>query len=342
MMPIRVYRDVGIIALLLLSFGSSAHHIFGQNRSTISGMVLAPGERPVTQAPVELLNDTNSVIQRTRTDISGRYVFNGVAAGRFAIRVLPLGTNLEEQVQEVQVGGMSVDRRRPLADNIQLDFLLVERRNRDQRPQVNATVFAQEIPPAARKYYESAVSELNKKKVAAAEVSLQNALREFPLYYLALVRLGMVEIGLGKFDEAQEAFSRAVAVNDRSLTGWYGLSYSEFALNKTPAAITAAQKALEIDRSSAEIFLLLGVMQRRVKDYVVAEKSLLQAKKLDKGHSPDIHWNLALLYAHNLRNYGAAATELDAYLKLVPNVPNRSSVEKLIRQFRQKAAETND
>jgi hypothetical protein len=39
----------------------------------------------------------------------GRYVFNGVPPGRFAARVLPLGTALEEQVQEAQVGGMSVE-----------------------------------------------------------------------------------------------------------------------------------------------------------------------------------------------------------------------------------------
>jgi tetratricopeptide (TPR) repeat protein len=165
---------------------------------------------------------------------------------------------------------------------------------------------------------------------------LQNAIREFPTYFSALIRLGLLEIELRNFDGAQEAFGRAVAVNDRSLTGWYGLSYSDFALNKMTDAISAAEKALEIDRSSADIFLLLGVMQRKVKNYVVAEKSLLQAKKLYNGHSSDIHWNLALLYAHNLGNYAAVASELEAYLKwfrmFLIGVTSRSLSDNFVRK----------
>ena len=337
----RIPRFLLNVFSVLLCLGSIGQPYFAQNRSTISGMVFAPGRRPIAQIPVELLNETNSVIQRTRTDPSGRYLFSGVPSGRFAVRVLPLGTNLEEQEQEAQVAGISVDGRRRLSDNIQLDFLLSERKNRERQPNVGGVVFAQDIPETARKYYELAISNLKDKKGSSGEANLKNAIEVFPTYYAALLRLGLLGIELNRFEVAEDAFSRAVAVNDRSFTGWYGLSYSDFALNKTAAAISAAEKALEINRSSSDIFLLLGVMQRKVKDYAVAEKSLLQAKKLAAGKSPDIHWNLALLYAHNLKNYAAAAAELEAYLKLVPNVPNKNNVEKLIKQFRQRAADAH-
>jgi tetratricopeptide (TPR) repeat protein len=298
-------------------------------------MVFGPGRKPVPQVPVELLSEFNTVIQRTKTDNSGRYSFNGVPSGRLAVKVLPLGTNLEEQVQETQVATMNVDGR---AEFVQLDFELRERRSRDNRLGSGGAVFFQEIPPEARKMYDAALSDLDAKKNAAGEANLQAAIRIFPTYYDALNRLGLLAIELNKYDVAREVFSKAAAVNDRSFTSWYGLSYANFSLNKISEAIPEAEKALQLDKTSVDVYLLLGIMQRRAKDYTTAEKSLLQAKKLDNGRNPDIPWNLALLYAHNLNNYGAAAAELEAYLKLVPTAPNKSNIEKLIQQFRQKAS----
>ena len=299
-------------------------------------MVFGPGRKPVPQIPVELLSEFNTVIQRTKTDNSGRYSFNGVPSGRLAVKVLPLGTNLEEQVQETQVATMNVDGR---AEFVQLDFELRERRSRDNRLGSGGTIFVQEIPEEARKLYEAALTELAAKRTAAGEANLQGAIRLFPTYYDALTRLGLLGIELSKFDLAREVFSKAAAVNDRSFTAWYGLSYADYSLNKISTAIPEAEKALELDRSSVDVYLLLGIMQRRMKDYAAAEKNLLQAKKLDNGRNPDINWNLALLYAHNLNNYRAAAAELELYLKIVPTAPNKSNIEKLITQFRQKALE---
>ena len=93
----------------------------GFSGSTVSGFVFDPQRRPVAQVPVELINDVNGVIQRMRTDGSGRFLFRGVSQGRFQVRVLPLGTNYEEQTQEIEIYGISGSGQ-PLRDNIQKDF----------------------------------------------------------------------------------------------------------------------------------------------------------------------------------------------------------------------------
>jgi tetratricopeptide (TPR) repeat protein len=147
--------------------------------------------------------------------------------------------------------------------------------------------------------------------------------------------LGLLYIGQNKFENAIEALTRAVEVNDRSFTAWYGLSYSAYSLNKPEASIIAAKKALELDKSSVNALFILGLSQRRMKSYAEAEKSLVQAKTLDKGKTPDINWNLALLYAHNFKRYNDAANELETYLKNNPNAQNREAVKKLIKQFRE-------
>src|ERR1043166_5949911 len=69
----------------------------------IEGQVYDPNHRPVENVYVELLNEVDSVIQRTKTNSAGRFTFSGVPPGRLIVRVLPFGTNFMEQSQEVVV-----------------------------------------------------------------------------------------------------------------------------------------------------------------------------------------------------------------------------------------------
>ena len=112
-------------------------------------------------------------------------------------------------------------------------------------------------------------------------------------------------------------------------------------LQKTDEALSAIQKAVSINPSSIEAQFLLGVSQRRMQKFAEAEKSLKEADKLAKGKAADVHWNLALLYAHNLKKYAEAADHLEQYLKIKPNDTQVESVKKLIKQFRDKAAAGN-
>jgi tetratricopeptide (TPR) repeat protein len=132
-----------------------------------------------------------------------------------------------------------------------------------------------------------------------------------------------------------------VKVNPRSFNGWYGLSYANYALDKSTAAVESGEKAVSISPNSVNALLILGISQRQAKQYEKAEKYLLKAKKLDNGKTPDINWNLALLYAHNFKRYKDAADELELYLKLTPQSPNAENVKKLIKKFRENPTASN-
>jgi len=334
-------KRIGIVAILMLWIGALVPSVAGQaNRSSIGGMVFDEQRNPVREVQVELLNDFNSVIQRTKTDGSGRFVFRAVSWGRFVIRVLPLGTNFEEQTQDVEISGVGADGR-PIADNVQVDIRLRVRRNRSDVDQVTGILFAQDIPPEAKKLYETAVLDLDSNRPDVGKAGLESAIKAFPTYYLALTKLGLLYIGEQKFEKAIDVLTQAIRVNERSFTGWYGLGYSAYLLNKPEAAIIAAQHALELEKNSVNALFILGLSQRQLKKYEAAEKSLIQAKKLDKGKTSEINWNLALLYAHNLKRYTDAANELETYLKNEPDAPNKEAVRKLIKQFREKPLASN-
>ncbi len=313
-----------------------SYHSVRQNRNTINGFVFDSQRRPVAQVYIELQNDVYSTLARTKTDGSGRFSFGGLSAGRFYIRVLPYGTNLEEQTQEVEIVNF-IAPGRSASENVQRDFYLRVRRNEADSRTITGIIFVQDVPEQARKSYQKAVAELDDKKVKSGITELKNAIKLFPDYFLALERLGNEFIKQQKYQDAQEVFKRAVAVNSRSYSDWYGLGYASYALNQSETAVEAAEKAVSLNPKSIEALLLLGISQRQAKLYDKAEKSLKQADKSAKGKSADVHWNLALLYAHNVNRFKEAAVELELFLKAEPNAENAEAIKKLIKQFREKA-----
>jgi tetratricopeptide (TPR) repeat protein len=267
-----------------------------------------------------------------RTDDSGRFVFRGVSQGRFQVRVLPQGTIYEDQTQEIEISGMSASGR-AIRDTIQKDFYL---RLRKSSPiSATGTIFVQEVPQEAETIYRRAVADLDRNRLEDGVAGLKRALSIFPDYYLALERLGLIYVTQQKYEKAGEVFSRAVLVNPRSFNGWYGLSCSLYSLKQSDAAVEAAQKAVTLNSNSEDALLVLGISLRQAKRYEEAEKALRQADKVTKGLSPDVHWNLALLYAKNLNRFSDAANELELYLKTTPDTSQADNIKKLIKQYRE-------
>lgn len=327
-------RSVATTAVLILCLLLLPVYSQTSGRSTISGFIFGPQKVPVQGVYVELRNEVNSVVGRVKSDGSGRYSFRGVASGRYSVTVLPLATAFEEQSQEVEISGLS-GRGEPLPEDVQKDFYL--RAKASSETTVNQVIFAQNVPEAAKKAYEHAASDLEKGKTDRGIEELLKALTLFPDYFLALETLGLEYIRQQKYKDAKTTLGNCVRVNAKSYGCWYGLGYAAYALEENETAIEALMRAVDIDRTKAPAFLILGISQRRSKQYSLAEASLINAKKLDSGKSPQIYWNLALLYAHNLGRYDNAADELELFLKAGPDNPNAAGIRKLIKKFREQA-----
>jgi len=332
-------RFLGICCLSVLIFGVVSHicaqatNPININRSTVSGYVFGPHKTRVAQIRVELLNEFNRVLARTQTDGSGRYYFRGIpSSGRFSVKVLPLGLDFEEQTQDFEISGFN-PAGIPMADNIQLDFYLKSGKTDTNLVVAPGTIFVETVSEEAKKSYEKAIIDLDAKRTDAGIEKLKHALELSPSYYAASERLGIEYLGKGKFEEARNVFTVAVATNPRGFSSWYGLAYADFELEKNEATLEAIEKALLLMPRSVEALLLRGLALRKLKRYVDAEGSLIEAKKYDNGKTPAIHWNLALLYAHNLKRYKDAGDELELYLKADPSAPNKDAVKKLIKKF---------
>ena len=268
----------------------------GQGGSSISGFVFDPERRPVPNIPVELKAEF-STIGRVRTDGTGRFVFRDLGQGRFTIVALPFMTGLSQGTAEVEIAGINA-RGQAMSENVQQDIYLHEDKRGRQEPFRNTVVYAQEVPKEAEVLYKNAIDDLNSQRIPQGISGLEKALAVFPTYFMALQRLGSIRINEQKFAEAADLFRRAVAINDASFDSWYGLGYAGYSLRQFPEA-AAAEKAVIRRADSVEAHLLLGMAYRAIKSFEKAEQTLMKAAKLNDA-SPDVHWQLALLYGKEM------------------------------------------
>lgn len=295
----------------------------------IEGQVYDQSRNPISEVYVELLNDVDSLVARTKTNYSGHFSFLGVSSGHFSIKVLPLGKNLLEQTQDIEINNQL-----SRSDTVFVEFYLrPDKRGSDLSQESSPeAIFVQDIPSDARKLYESGISNLEKNQAKGLS-ELEEAIKIFPDYFDALSRLGREYISRKNYKQAYPYLLKAIDLNSRSLVSYYSLSYAFYQLEETPAALEAIKACIVLNANSVNSQLLYGTLLRKNGNYVNSEKTLLKAKSLSKKPNAEIHWQLALLYNKMKRN-SDAADELETYLKITPNSPDKKDVKELIAKLR--------
>jgi tetratricopeptide (TPR) repeat protein len=323
-----------VLFMLVAAFAAAA----AAQNNTIYGHVFdAQNRMPVGDLYVELQDQLGISVMRGRLDSSGRFTFRGLRSGTFNVKVITLGTNYQETVQQVQLVSLPTMSGRLSSDTAYVDiYLRIDPRRVNTGGGAATVVFAQEVPDEARKLYKKGVDELEDKNDAGLEM-LKRAVEIFPNYYDALDRLGTEYVRRKQYEEAAPYLIKAVDVNKRSFSSFYSIGIVAYNLKKLPEALEALEAATAINPQSVNAQIFYGMVLRIDGSYEKAEKALLQAKNLaGETAVPEIHWQLALLYEKTSR-YRQAADELESYLKANPKAQNAAQVKKLIENFRSKA-----
>lgn len=298
--------------------------------NSITGHVSDDRRNPIPDLQVELLNDVDSVIQRTKTDSSGLFAFRRLSEGIFQVRVQTYGTSfVGGQTKRVQLdhGHRSED----------LDFVLVAKQTSPAA--VNeGIVFAQDVPNQARKQYELGIALLQKTEQRKEGLeALKKAIGIFPLYFEALELLGSEYVKQQDYEAAIPVLTKAIEVNRRAYQSLHALSVAQYSLKLLPQAVESMKRAITIDGKSINANLWLGMLLRQTAKLDEAETYLKQADQLAASKSPEVHWQLALLF-NQLKRYKEAADELELFLRIQPDAKDAELIKKLIQKFRQQAS----
>lgn len=352
MKKVSLVIGLGILVALApaMTFASNSGFII-QGRSTIYGNVYGEGRRPVADVYVELLDDVNSSIRQIKTDLSGRFQFSGLVDGRYMIKIRRGNTGYHEYSQQVVISAVSSVRpsegaRSGGADNQHIDIGLTldERGMYGPFSGAPAVLFAQEIPPAAKRHFDDGIRFLREKKEEQAFASLRQAIEVFPDYYAALDRLGGEYAVRGVTEKATNKeylqaglvlLTKATQVNPRSYSSMYGLGWTEYHLGMTDEAIDHLGKATTIYGKAADAYLFQAKAYRRSKMLDKAEEALKRADQLRSGKDADIHWQLAGVY-NDQKRYGEAADQMELYLKNAPKGEDQVKIKELIKRWRDK------
>ncbi len=299
-----------------------------QVANSISGHVSDDRRLPVRDLQVELLNDVDSVIQRTKTDSSGLFVFRRLSNGTFQVRVQTYGTDYIGQTKRVQL-----ERTRAFE---QVDFVLSVK----QTTSTTATpgvVFVQEVPEPARKEYERGAALLQQAEQRKEGLeALKKAIDIFPLYFDALELLGTEYVKQEEYEAAVPLLTKALEVNARSFTSLYGLAIAQYNLKQLTNALDSLRRAVVLNHRSINANFWLGMVLRQTGKLDEAETYLKLADQLADSKLPDVHWQLALLF-NQLKRYKEAADELEMFLKVQPDARDVEQIKKLIQRFRQQS-----
>jgi len=302
----------------------------------IEGQVYDPSRRPVQNLYVELLNEVDSVIQRTKTNASGRFSFVGVPPGHLRVRVVTFGTNFLEQTQEVDV---IQTRNNNDVSYIDINLRYETRRRGPETDLPAGVIFVQDIPPAAKVSYLKGVADFEKDPEKGL-LEVEDAIKVFPEYFDALNWLGKEYVARRNYDKAYPYLLKAIDVNQRSAPTYYSLSYAFYQLKQYPAALEAARAATVLAPASVDAQLLYGTVLRIAGNYPEAETALLRANALSKKMNAEVHWQLSLLYNRLNRNQDTI-DELETFIKLVPDSPDKDKIRDMIAKLKTSAAKKN-
>lgn len=172
----------------------------------------------------------------------------------------------------------------------------------------------------------SAANAYSKERYVAAEQLYQTLLDKHPGHYAAHINLGVINLKLGKAEEAQSILQNAVDLDPDHPTGQFLLGVAYYRTGRDAAAQMALTAATQIDPANARAYLYLGNIAASAGKTTLAVKHYEHALEIDP-ELVDVYYNLASTYL-NANNLVEARKNYDKAIQLGA-LPDKQLEDKL-------------
>jgi TolA-binding protein len=192
-----------------------------------------------------------------------------------------------------------------------------------------------EAPKDAKKEFDKAQDLTRKNKQADAIAGYQKAVKLYPSYAAAWFELGRLLGSAQKMDEAKQAFNASVKADPKYLSPYLQLAALAYNNKDWPALAEVSEKLLALDSFDyPQAFYYSAVSEYFTGKYKEAEQRGRDSLKADTEHHFPETYELMASILVKLNQPGAAAEQLETYLKLFPKADDSLTVQSQIAQLK--------
>jgi tetratricopeptide (TPR) repeat protein len=217
-------------------------------------------------------------------------------------------------------------------DNPDVGTILLHRMGNVEGNTISATSLA--APKDAKKAYDKGKEALKKKKPADAEKEFQKAVDAYPRYAAAWYELGLLQQNAKKNDDARKSYAAALAADPKYVQPYVQLSLLAAKDSNWQDLAEKSARLLKLDPVDFPHFYFLNsVANFNLKNFEAAEKSAVEAQKLDTKHvNPKIEQIMGLIMIEK-HDYPGAAEQFRNYLQFAPSAPDAAQVRQQLAEL---------
>ena len=326
MTPSRMFCAISILLISPLGGFAQFPTVRQAPASAVGKVIQEQSDTPIRHARVDFVDSSTGSGESTLTDDKGQFQFKNLPTTTYQVIVTAPGYHRLESKTQIQDGTG------PLLLRLQkIEFV---------RPMTKDVVSLQELKASgkAEKPFNEGTRLLQKGLAAQSIPYFNHAIAKDPTYYRAYHNLGLAQLRLGRIQEAETAFQKAI-----DLTGG-GYAPTDFAMGTAlymdddyRRAETAIQKGLEMAPGSAVGKFYLAAVQFALNRLAEAEKSAEQVLSRNDDF-PEAYFLLAAIHQRQ-QNRPAVERDLNEFLKREPSGPRSDRVRALLAQVQQQMRE---
>ena len=332
MTGVTIRRSVAISVLALGLALVAAPPVFAQS-GQIRGKVTDAQDQPVDSATITIENiDKGAKPITTKTNKKGEYIQVGLYPGKYKVAATK--------------GDLKVTKETDVhLDMLVFDIKLVASAGGGAGAPMSKedAAKAKARAEALNKAFQDGVQLSNEGKADEAVAKFMEVANTIPDCAECYVNIGTVQTQAKKYDEAEAAFKKAIDLKPASADAYNGLANLYNAQKKFDQASEAGKKAMELSgaaggaggtgggASASALYNQAVILWNQNKAQEAAEK-LEAAIKADPNF-PEAHYLMGKANI-NLGKLPESAKELQEYLRLAPNGPNKDDATKTLEMLK--------
>lgn len=263
---------------------------------------------------------------------NGPGAFGNAGVGMGDMGVDMTGCELRADMPGFISESISLGRRRSL-DNPDVGVIVLRKIGGYDGSAISVTTM--EAPKNARKRYDKALRELQKKdaKLDKATDLLEEAVAEYPRFASAWTYLGETRMRMEDPEGAAAAFDKAIEADSQYLRPYVGLTRVRLRQENWEQVSELSEAVLRLNPAAAQYryFQAVALFNLGRLDESEAIARSIEDKGEDKEY-PQAHQMLGMIHAQR-GAFEMAATEFRNYLQMAPNAPSGDDIRRQLNEW---------